>query len=80
VLLGELMAQKAIARTLGAIALEISTARIAIALPHDTPLDPVIAGWRRLPDGRYATAPPAKPALTALAGLSASSSAARSPS
>jgi transcription-repair coupling factor (superfamily II helicase) len=59
-LLGELMAVKALARRAGALALEISSSRIAIALPPDTKLDPIARGWRRLPDGRYAIAPPAK--------------------
>ena len=77
ILLGELMATKAIARKLGALALEISSARIAIALPPDSPVDPVAAGWRRLPDGRFAAAPPAKPVLAALA-LRTPSTAARS--
>jgi transcription-repair coupling factor (superfamily II helicase) len=66
VLLGELMGVKAIARKLGALALEMSAGRIAIALPADTRVDPVAAGWRRLPDGRFAIAPPARAALLAL--------------
>ncbi|HTR52834.1 MAG TPA: transcription-repair coupling factor [Kofleriaceae bacterium] len=66
ILLGELMALKAIARSLGALALELSTARVAIALPADSPVDPVRAGWRRLPDGRFAAAPPARERLLAL--------------
>ena len=57
VLLGELMGIKALARRIGALALEISAARVAIALPPDSPVRPA-APWRRLPDGRYATAPP----------------------
>ncbi|MGE5186664.1 MAG: transcription-repair coupling factor, partial [Acidobacteriota bacterium] len=66
VLLGELMGIKAIARKLGVLALEVASTRVAIALPADTPLDPVRAGWRRLPDGRFATAPPARSALLRL--------------
>jgi hypothetical protein len=62
VLLGELMGTKAIARRLGVLALEISTARVAIAISDDSPLHAAI-GWRRLPDGRYATSPPARQAL-----------------
>jgi transcription-repair coupling factor (superfamily II helicase) len=61
ILLGELMGVKAIARTIGALALEISTVRVAIALMPDNPyLQPAIkAGFRKLPDGRLALAPPA---------------------
>jgi transcription-repair coupling factor (superfamily II helicase) len=69
VLLGELMGVKAIARKLGALALEISASRVAMAVP-DSSLGAkaaVIAGWRKLPDGRYATTPPARAALVALA-------------
>ncbi len=64
ILLGELMGIKALARRIGALALEISAARVAIALPpgHVPPAAP----WRRLPDGRYAAPPPARPALLAL--------------
>jgi transcription-repair coupling factor (superfamily II helicase) len=59
VLLGELMGVKAIARSMGALALEISTARVALALPDDSKLPPLLvaAGWRRLPDGRFAIVP-----------------------
>jgi len=59
--LGDLMGVKAIARRTGALALEISSARIAIALPDDSPLGraALAAGWRRLPDRRYAIAPSA---------------------
>ena len=68
VLLGELMGVKALARTLGVIALEISSSRVAIALPADSPLQRRIpANWRRLPDGRFATQPPARQALLVLA-------------
>jgi transcription-repair coupling factor (superfamily II helicase) len=58
VLLGELMGQKALARRIGALTLEISQSRIAIALPDDSPMRAAVvaAGWRKLPDGRYATA------------------------
>ncbi|HEX4455278.1 MAG TPA: transcription-repair coupling factor [Kofleriaceae bacterium] len=69
VVLGELMGVKAIARKLGALALEISASRVAMAVP-DSSLGAkaaVIAGWRKLPDGRYATTPPARAALVALA-------------
>ncbi len=38
VLLGELMGQKAIARRIGALALEISQSRVAIALPDASPM------------------------------------------
>jgi len=55
ILLGELMGIKAMARKLGAVALEISKNRIAIALPDGSPVLPhVTAPWRRLPDGRFA--------------------------
>jgi transcription-repair coupling factor (superfamily II helicase) len=59
-LLGELMGVKAIARGAGALALEISSVRVAIALPEASPLPRglVAGGWRKLPDGRYAIAPP----------------------
>jgi transcription-repair coupling factor (superfamily II helicase) len=61
VLLGELMGVKAIARSMGALALEISSTRVALALPGGSAwLQPVIAaGFRKLPDGRFAIAPPA---------------------
>ncbi|MGE0547278.1 MAG: transcription-repair coupling factor [Kofleriaceae bacterium] len=60
ILLGELMSVKALARSVGALALEISSSRVAIALPADSPLGPraLASGWRRLPDGRLAIAPP----------------------
>jgi transcription-repair coupling factor (superfamily II helicase) len=60
-LLGELMGVKAIARGAGALALEISSARVALALPEASPLSHALlaGGWRKLPDGRYAIAPPA---------------------
>jgi transcription-repair coupling factor (superfamily II helicase) len=68
-LLGELMGVKAIARGAGAVALEISATRVAIALPEVSTVagaaaSPVgrallASGWRKLPDGRYAIAPPA---------------------
>ncbi|HUS27437.1 MAG TPA: DEAD/DEAH box helicase, partial [Kofleriaceae bacterium] len=66
VLLGELMGIKAIARKLGVLALEISSSRVAIAFaPDDARLANAVSasGWRRLPDGRYATQPPARKAL-----------------
>jgi transcription-repair coupling factor (superfamily II helicase) len=58
VLLGELMGQKALARRIGALALEISQSRIAIALPDGSAMGAaaLAAGWKRLPDGRYAMA------------------------
>ncbi len=59
VLLGALMGVKAIARGLGALALEISGARIAIAVTDSTVVTAALAaGWRKLPDGRLAIAPP----------------------
>jgi transcription-repair coupling factor (superfamily II helicase) len=60
ILLGELMGVKALARRLGALALEISSARVALALPPKTAvLQAVIAaGFRKLPDGRFAMPPP----------------------
>ncbi len=68
ILLGELMGIKAMARRLGVLALEISSSRVAIALPDDSPLHKGIpANWRRLPDGRYAAQPPARQALLVLA-------------
>jgi transcription-repair coupling factor (superfamily II helicase) len=69
VVLGELMAQKALARRLGALALEISSTRVAIALPPELRLDPAAAGWRRLPDGRFAAPPPARERLNALVAV-----------
>ncbi|CAN5591686.1 transcription-repair coupling factor [soil metagenome] len=58
ILLGELMGQKALARRIGALALEISQSRVAIALPDDSVMRAaaLAAGWRKLPDGRFATA------------------------
>jgi transcription-repair coupling factor (superfamily II helicase) len=60
-LLAELMGVKAIARNAGAIALEISTTRVAVALADGNPVARALlaTGWRKLPDGRYAIAPPA---------------------
>ena len=60
-LLGELMGVKAIARKAGILALEISSTRIAIAVPPDSPLikQASWAGWKRLPDGRWSVVPPA---------------------
>ena len=60
VLLGELMGVKAIARGAGVLALEISSARVAIALPDSTPIAKLVlqAGWRKLPDGRFSIVPP----------------------
>jgi transcription-repair coupling factor (superfamily II helicase) len=71
VLLGELMGMKAIARKVGVLALEISAARVAVALPHGHV--PPAGPWRRLPDGRYAAAPPARQALLALEGRATTS-------
>ena len=71
--LGELMGVKAIARKLAVVALKIAQTRVAIALPADSRLDPVAAGWRRLPDGRFAVAPPARAALLALLARATSS-------
>jgi transcription-repair coupling factor (superfamily II helicase) len=61
ILLGELMGVKAIARGAGALALEISSTRVAVALADDNPVARAMlaAGWRKLPDGRFAIAPPA---------------------
>jgi transcription-repair coupling factor (superfamily II helicase) len=61
VLLGELMGVKAIARNAGALALEISAARVAVALADGNPAARALiaGGWRKLPDGRYAIVPPA---------------------
>jgi len=61
ILLGELMGVKAIARNAGALALEISAARVAVALADGNPVARTLlaGGWRKLPDGRYSIAPPA---------------------
>ncbi|HWO21044.1 MAG TPA: transcription-repair coupling factor [Kofleriaceae bacterium] len=60
VLLGELMGVKALARRLGALALEISSTRVAVALPAGTPAVQamIAAGFRKLPDGRFSLPPP----------------------
>ncbi len=60
-LLAELMGVKAIARNAGALALEISAARVAVALAEANPVGRALlaSGWRKLPDGRFAIAPPA---------------------
>jgi transcription-repair coupling factor (superfamily II helicase) len=60
-LLGELMGVKAIARGAGALALEISSTRVAVALPDGSVIARALlaSGWRKLPDGRFAIAPPA---------------------
>jgi transcription-repair coupling factor (superfamily II helicase) len=71
VLLGELMGMKAIARKAGVVALEISAARVAVALPSGHV--PPAGTWRRLPDGRYASPPPARQALLALGGRATTS-------
>jgi transcription-repair coupling factor (superfamily II helicase) len=59
-LLGELMGVKALARRLGALALEISSTRVAVALPAGVPAVQAViaAGFRKLPDGRFAMPPP----------------------
>jgi transcription-repair coupling factor (superfamily II helicase) len=61
-LLGELMGAKALARRWGALALEIAASRIAVTPPAGAPARAlqalVTAGFRRLPDGRYAMPPP----------------------
>ncbi|MBA3818128.1 MAG: transcription-repair coupling factor [Deltaproteobacteria bacterium] len=61
VLLGEIMGVKAIARSLGVLALELSGSRVAVALPPASPvLQPIIAaGFRKLQDGRFGMTPPA---------------------
>ncbi len=61
VLLGELMGVKAIARKAGIVALEISSTRVAVAVPLDSDLVKQLswAGWKRLPDHRWAIQPPA---------------------
>ncbi len=59
VLLGELMGVKSIARSIGATTLEISTARVALAVPDgDAARYLLSGGFRKLPDGRYAIVPP----------------------
>ncbi len=60
ILLGELMGVKAIARNAGVLALEISSSRVAIALPDSTPVAKLVlqSGWRKLPDGRFSIVPP----------------------
>jgi len=58
VLLGELMGVKAIARSIGALALEISSARVALAVPDGDAARRLLAGgFRTLPDGRLAIQP-----------------------
>jgi transcription-repair coupling factor (superfamily II helicase) len=58
-LLGEIMGVKAIARSMGALALEISSTRVAVAIADGNPiaLPLVQAGFRKLPDGRLAIVP-----------------------
>jgi transcription-repair coupling factor (superfamily II helicase) len=74
-LLGELMGVKAIARSAGALALEISSTRIAVALPEASLLAGALraTGWRQLADGRFAVAPtpPGGPAAARRALLDA---------
>jgi transcription-repair coupling factor (superfamily II helicase) len=57
ILLGELMSLKAMARKLGAVALELGASRIAVAVGDEVGTLAVGLGWRKLPDGRYATSP-----------------------
>jgi transcription-repair coupling factor (superfamily II helicase) len=54
ILLGEQMGIKAIARKLGVLSLEMSSSRVAIVAPEHVTKLAAAAGWRRLPDGRYA--------------------------
>jgi transcription-repair coupling factor (superfamily II helicase) len=58
-LLGQLMGVKAIARGVGALALEISGSRVAVALAEGNPFVSALlaSGWRKLPDGRFSIAP-----------------------
>ncbi len=60
ILLGELMGVKAIARGAGIVALEISSTRVAVALPAGSGLfrQLIDTGWRKLPDGRFSIVPP----------------------
>jgi transcription-repair coupling factor (superfamily II helicase) len=57
-LLCDLMVIKALARRLHAVAVELTAARLALALPASTPLDPgrLSAPWRVTPDGRLVRA------------------------
>jgi transcription-repair coupling factor (superfamily II helicase) len=58
ILLGELMGVKAIARSIGCLGLEISSSRIALALPEGPESKALLAGgFRKLPDGRLAIQP-----------------------
>jgi transcription-repair coupling factor (superfamily II helicase) len=59
ILLGELMGVKSIARSVGATTLELSSSRLALSVPDVTARQLIAAGWRKLPDGRYAIVPPA---------------------
>ncbi len=54
ILLADQMGVKALARRLGAVALELTRTRIAVALGAGTPLDPrqFTSPWRLTPDGR----------------------------
>ena len=78
-LLGELMGVKAIARGAGALALEISATRVAVALADGNPVARLLlaSGWRKLPDGRYAITPPAAKADAADRGATSGPAAAR---
>jgi hypothetical protein len=82
ILLGELMGIKAIARKLGAVALELGASRMAIAVGDEVGQVAVALGWRKLPDGRHATSPyPAREAgagpLSAAAALDRTAAARR---
>ncbi|MEZ4360393.1 MAG: transcription-repair coupling factor [Kofleriaceae bacterium] len=57
-LLGELMAVKAIARGLQIEAIEVGQQRVAAAMPQELAAAALAAGWRRLADGRLACALP----------------------
>jgi transcription-repair coupling factor (superfamily II helicase) len=54
ILLADQMGVKAIARRLGAVALEITRSRLAVALGPTTPVDParLASPWKITPDGR----------------------------
>jgi transcription-repair coupling factor (superfamily II helicase) len=58
IVLADLMGVKAIARGLAAVTLEITRARLAIALAPSTPVDPtkITSPWRATPDGRLVRA------------------------
>ncbi|MBA2538640.1 MAG: transcription-repair coupling factor, partial [Deltaproteobacteria bacterium] len=59
VLLGELMGVKSIARGIGATTLEISSVRVALAVPDGGAARRLLAaGFKKLPDGRLSIVPP----------------------